>query len=88
MELYEELEIKSNQLEYALKNLRQNGIELAQAEKNYKEAVTKEVLRLRDEGMAVTLIAQVIYGLPTISTLRFERDCCRENGGVLSNGRE
>lgn len=75
MELYEELEIKSNQLEYALKNLRQNGIELAQAEKNYKEAVTKEVLRLRDEGMAVTLIAQVIYGLPTISTLRFERDC-------------
>ena len=77
MELLEELQIKSSQLEQALKTLRQNGIALAQAEKDYKEMVSKEVLRLRDEGMAVTLIAQVIYGLPTISTLRFQRDCAK-----------
>lgn len=75
MELWEELEVKNKQLDQALKTLRQNGIALAEAERNYKEAVSKEVLRLRDEGIAVTLINQVIYGMPTISTLRFERDC-------------
>lgn len=75
MELWQELQLKNNQLEQALRTLRQNGIALAQAEKDYKEAVSKEVLKLRDEGMAVTLINQVIYGLPSISTLRFQRDC-------------
>lgn len=75
MELYEELQVKSSQLDQALKTLRLNGIALAEAEKEYKEMVSKEVLRLRDEGMAVTLIAQIVYGLPTVSTLRFQRDC-------------
>lgn len=75
MDLLKELQIKSSQLDQALKTLRQNGTALAQAEKDYKEMVTKEVLRLKDEGMAVTLISQVIYGLPSISTLRFQRDC-------------
>lgn len=75
MDLWLELQAKLKQLEQALKTFRANGIAFAEAEKNYKEAVSKEVLRLRDEGMAVTLIAQVIYGLPSISTLRYERDC-------------
>ena len=75
MELLDELQLKSSQLDQALKTLRRNGNALAQAERDYKEMVTKEVLRLRDEGMAVTMIAQVIYGLPSISTLRFQRDC-------------
>lgn len=75
MELLEELQVKSSQLDTALRTLRQNGIALAEAEKEYKEMVSKEVLRLRDEGMAVTLIPQIIYGLPSISTLRFQRDC-------------
>ena len=75
MELWQELDVKNKQLEQALRTVRQNGIALAEAEKKYKEAVSKEVLKLRDEGMAVTLISQVIYGLPSISTLRFERDC-------------
>lgn len=75
LDLIDELQTKNTQLDMALRTYRQNGIALAQAEKDYKEAVSKEALRLRDEGMAVTLIAQVIYGLPSISTLRFERDC-------------
>ena len=77
MELLDELQLKSSQLDQALRTLRRNGIALAEAEKNYKEMVTKEVLRLRDEGMAVTMIAQVIYGLPSISLLRFKRDCAK-----------
>lgn len=75
MELWEELEIKNKQLDQALLTLRKHGVALAEAERNYKEAVSKEVLRLRDEGVAVTLINQIIYGMPSISVLRFERDC-------------
>ena len=75
-DLVDKIQMMNNQLDQALRTLRTNGIALAEAEKNYKEAVSKEALRLRDEGMAVTLIDKVIYGLPSISTLRFQRDCC------------
>lgn len=75
-DLIDKIQMMNNQLDQALRTLRTNGIALAEAEKNYKEAVSKEALRLRDEGMAVTLIDKVIYGLPSISTLRFQRDCC------------
>lgn len=74
-DLIDDLQVKNMHLEQALRTLRTNGIALAEAERKYKEAVSKEALRLRDEGMAVTLIDKVIYGLPTISTLRFQRDC-------------
>ena len=74
-DLIDDLQTKNMHLEQALRTLRSNGVALAEAERKYKEAVSKEALRLRDEGMAVTLIDKVIYGLPTISTLRFQRDC-------------
>ena len=74
-DLIDDLQTKNMHLEQALRTLRKNGVALAEAERKYKEAVSKEALRLRDEGMAVTLIDKVIYGLPTISTLRFQRDC-------------
>lgn len=74
-DLNDELQTKNKQLEQALSTVRANGIAYAQAEKEYKEAVSKESLRLRDEGMPVTLMDKVIYGLPSISTLRFQRDC-------------
>lgn len=75
MELLDELQTKMSHLDQALRTLRKNGIAKAEAERDYKEAVSKECLKLRDEGMAVTLIAQIVYGLPSVSTLRFKRDC-------------
>ena len=74
MDLLDDLQTKNAQLEQALRTLRTNGMAYAQAEKDYKEAVSKEALRLRDEGMAVTLMDKVIYGLPSVSLLRFQRD--------------
>ena len=74
-DLIDDLQTKNMHLEQALRTLRSNGVALAESERKYKEAVSKEALRLRDEGMAVTLIDKVIYGLPSISTLRFQRDC-------------
>lgn len=74
-DLIDELQKKSNQLDVALRSFHKNRIALAEAERKYKEEVSKKALELRDQGMAVTLIDKVIYGLPTISTLRFQRDC-------------
>lgn len=64
-------------LDQALRTLKANGIAYAEAEKNYKEMVSKESMRLRDEGMAVGMIDKVIYGLPSVSILRFKRDCAK-----------
>lgn len=76
MELWQELNIKTQQLDQALKTLRQNGINFAQAERDYKITLRQEVLKLRDEGMAVTMIPLVVYGIDEVAKKRFERDCC------------
>ena len=77
MELIDELGTRMAHLDQALRTLRANGIAYAEAEKNYKEMVSKESMRLRDEGMAVGMIDKVIYGLPSVSVLRFKRDCAK-----------
>lgn len=74
MDLYEELNNKISQLEYSIKSLRQNGTAYAEAERNYKIKLREECLKLRDEGMAVTLIEKVAYGIPSVAELRFKRD--------------
>ena len=77
MNLIEELWVRMRHLDQALRTLKANGTAYAEAEKEYKEMVSKEAIRLRDEGMAVTLIDKAIYGLPSVSILRFKRDCAK-----------
>ena len=74
MDLLNELQNLTKQLSNSLKQLRINGIKLAEAEKEYKVAVNKKALQLRSEDMPVTLISQVIYGYDDIAQLRFLRD--------------
>lgn len=74
MDLLNELQNLTKQLSNSLKQLRTNGIKLAEAEKDYKIAVNKKALLLRSEDMPVTLIQQVIYGYEDIAQLRFLRD--------------
>ena len=74
MDLFNELQNLTKQLSNSLKQLRTNGIKLAEAEKEYKIAVNKKALELRSQDMPVTLISQVIYGYPDIAKLRFLRD--------------
>lgn len=76
-DLVDKIQVMSAQLDQALRTLRSNGNALAEAERIYKEAVSKEALRLKDEGMAVTMMDKVIYGLPSISTFRYQRDCAK-----------
>ena len=74
MDLLNELSNLTKQLSNSLKQLRTNGIKLAEAEKEYKIAVNKKALLLRSEDMPVTLISQVIYraNQEAINTLKLQ----------------
>ena len=74
MDLYDEIQAKTAALDKCVKALRSHGRAFAEAERNYKVKLAQECLRLRDEGMAIGLIDKVCYGLPSIASLRFERD--------------
>ena len=48
---------------------------MAEEEQKYKISLRQEALKLRAEkGMPVTLINQIIYGVPEVAKLRFDRD--------------
>lgn len=73
-DLMNDLQKYSTELDMSVKRLRRNGEALAQAEKDYKVLLRHEVLKLRDEGMAVGIIDKTIYGVPSVAEARFKRD--------------
>ena len=60
MDLLNELQSLNKQLEMSVRRLRINGIKYAEAERDYKLAVNKKVLELKDNKMAVGLINLII----------------------------
>lgn len=75
MDLYEEITKLIAQLDVSVRQLRKSGTDLAEAEQKYKICLREEALKLRAEkNMAVTLINQIIYGVPEVAKLRFDRD--------------
>lgn len=75
MDLYNELQQKIKELNISIKKLRETGTEYAEAERDYKITLRQEALNLRAEkGMPVTLIQQVVYGVPEVAEKRFKRD--------------
>lgn len=73
--LFNELQNKINDLNVSIKKLRETGTEYAEAERDYKITLRQEALKLRAEkGMPVTLIQQVVYGVPEVADKRFARD--------------
>lgn len=73
MELWEEIVTIDRQLNEALASFRQNGIKSCEAENEYQIEKSKEILRLKDEGMPTTLIPHIVKGLPNVAKLNFER---------------
>lgn len=74
MELYNELQQKTRDLETSIRLLRKNGTAYAESERNYKVLLRSECLKLRDEGMAVGMIDKTCYGIPSVAEARFKRD--------------
>lgn len=75
MNLYNDIQDLTNRLNQAIKLLAKYGREFAEAERDYKICLRQEALKLRSEkNMPVTLIQQVVYGVPEVADKRFKRD--------------
>lgn len=75
MDLMNELNTKLGELNISIKKLRETGTDYAEKERDYKITLREEALKLRSEkNMPVTLISQIIYGVPTVAEKRFKRD--------------
>jgi len=79
MDLYEEIQRLMLELTASIKKLRDNGAKLADAERDYKITLRQEALRLRAGDMPVTLINNIIYGVPEVAEKRFKRDVAQAN---------
>lgn len=75
-DLWSEIQSKTKQLDYSVKELRKSGTAYAEAEKAYKIKLRETALRLRSQDMAVGMINMTVYGIPEVAELRFKRDCC------------
>lgn len=75
MDLFNDIQKLISELNESIKILAKYGKDLSLAEKEYKICLRQEALKLRnDDKMAVTLINQIIYGIPNVAEKRFKRD--------------
>ncbi len=77
MDLYEEMQSLIQLLQRSIESLRKTGSAYAEAERAYKVKLREEVLKMRDDGMAVGIINTTIYGVPSVAELRFKRDIAK-----------
>lgn len=89
-DLVNDLNDLCNKLSVSGRQLAKYGNEKAAAERDYKICLRQEALKLREEGMAVTLIDKIVYGIPEVAEKRFKRDVaetmydtCKESINVL-----
>ena len=75
MDLFNDINDLIKRLNTSVVKLKDYGKELAEAEKDYKITLRQEALKLRTEqDMPVTLINQIVYGIPNVANKRFKRD--------------
>lgn len=74
MDYVNQIQELTKRLNTSVVKLRDYGRELAEAERDYKITLRQEALKLRSDGMAVTLINQIVYGIPEVAQKRFNRD--------------
>jgi hypothetical protein len=72
MDIVNELNEKSRLLDNSIKMLRKTGSDYAKAYTDYRVALAKELLILKDEGYAITLAGDIARGKPEIAHLKFE----------------
>ena len=72
MDLVNELNDKCKLLDNSIKMLRSTGKDYAKAYTDYRMALSKELLILKDEGYAITLAGDIARGKPEIAHLKFQ----------------
>lgn len=73
-DLINELNHHRQSLNYAIKELGVRGQAKAKAERDYRVALAKKMLELREKGTAVTIISDLCRGDEEIARLKMERD--------------
>ena len=73
-DLVNEINELNRKLSTGISLMAKYGKEFAEAERDYKITLNQECLKLRDNGMAVTLIQQIVYGIKEVADKRFKRD--------------
>lgn len=73
-DLFEDLRIKQALMEQALGELGKRGRANANAEKEYRIALAKQILIERDKKVPVTIIGDICRGTEDVATLKFMRD--------------
>lgn len=71
MDLYNELQEKCRLLDNSIKMLRKTGSDYAKAYTDYRKELAKELVKLKDEGYAITLAGDIARGKPDIAHLKF-----------------
>lgn len=71
MNLYNEIQMKERELDISIKSLRKTSSEYAEAYTNYRIKLSQELVKLRDEGMPVTIAYDVARGKPEIAKAKF-----------------
>jgi hypothetical protein len=71
MDLYNELQEKCRLLDNSIKMLRKTGSDYAKAYTDYRKELAKELVKLKDEGYAITLAGDIARGKPEIAHLKF-----------------
>ena len=75
MDMINDIQVLMEELTISIKKLRQSGNALAEAERDYKITLRQEALKLRvEKDMPVTLINQIIFGVPEVAEKRYKRD--------------
>lgn len=72
MDLYNELNDLISKLDVSVKSLRKTGSEYAKAYTDYRVALAKELMILKEEGYAITLAGDIARGKPEIAKLKFK----------------
>ena len=72
MDIANEISQKTTLLDNSIKMLRKTGSDYAKAYTDYRIALAKELLILKNEGYAITLAGDIARGKPEIAHLKFE----------------
>ena len=72
MDLTNELNNLIKKLDVSVKSLRNTGSDYAKAYTDYRVALAKELMILKEEGYAITLAGDIARGKPEIARLKFK----------------
>lgn len=72
MDIYNEIQQKNEELRNAVASLSQTGRNYAEAYKKYRIALAQELLRLKNDGMAVTIAYDIARGNEEVANAKFD----------------